>query len=172
MRVPDPYDLSEVGLHQVRLSSGNQGLNRLLGKLWKPANSPGGARNFLAQHDPCSWVARYWGAPSLADAASADAATAPEIGRLKPGQASQIRVSGEEREASGPRYRIRKVSEAASSIERNSQFAQVGSNLNILRNCDTSLRPPPSGLRRWGIFCDTAGRPLLHQSEGGRASSA
>ena len=82
MLVLDPNDLSEVGSHQIRLSSGNQGLNRLLGKLWKPAKSSGGARNFLARHDPCSLVARYWGAPSLADAASADAATAPEIGRL------------------------------------------------------------------------------------------
>ena len=73
-------------------------------------------------------------------------------------------------EASGRRYKIRKVAEAADSVEQISQFAQPGAKLSISRNCDAGLPPVASGLKVLGIFPWRDGSPPLSAKGGAGAS--
>ena len=62
---------------------------------------------------------------------------------------------------------MRRVAENATSTEQISQFSQAGAQLNLLRNCDASLKSAAAGIRCWGCFCDVTARPRFPPTEEG-----
>ena len=108
-----------------------------------------------------------WGAHQLARAISADSAKESELGRAFLAQAEELGFSVGERDTTGPREKLRRIAENGSSVEQISSFSQAGAQLNLLRNCDASLRSAAAGIRCWGYFCDaTSGAHLPPTGEG------
>ena len=89
--------------------------------------------------DPPLSAAQRRDAFRFAEAVAADVASASNWGMLFSRYASQLGLSDRACENSGPGYSIRKVSEAAGSVEQVAQFASAGAKLNILRNFDASF---------------------------------
>ena len=85
-----PGNLAQVGARHLHVISGSPESNQLLRQLWKAAESPRGARDFLARNETSSIISRERGAFKLADAAAADTASDPKFGSLLPEYASQL----------------------------------------------------------------------------------
>ena len=172
MLICPPGDLAQSGVHQFHLISGNPESNRLSGQLRGAVRLPGGATDFMEMADPALFVAGEWDAYKLAEAVAAGDAATPESGRILSARVSRLGLSADTCESSGPRYGARRAAETAGSVGEISQFAHAGARLNILRNCDASLRPVASDLRCWGILCGSTSRPPLSTNGGGGASAA
>ena len=71
-----------------------------------------------------------------------------------------------------PRTKLRKVAENACPLERIAQFTQAGAQLDLLTNCDSSIRSAASGMRRWAFFRDPFGEPRIPPYRGGGAGLA
>ena len=157
-----PSDLAELRTDQLHIATDDPDSNRLPGQLWRAAKVTGGAKDLAgAGHRrlgcPSSYVLQGWAAYQLANAISADSAKNCELGRTFLSQASDLGLSAEECETMGPREKIRRIADGATSAEQISQFPQAGAQLNLLRNCGASLRSAAAGIRCWGCFCDVEG---------------
>ena len=95
--------------------------------------------------NPPLFVAQEWGAFRLSEAVSADSVSASGFGMLLSQHGSQLGLSEQECEKSGPRSKIRKIPENAGPVEQVTQFSQAATRLNFLRNLEGSLRPTASG---------------------------
>ena len=130
-----------------------------------------GAEDLSVRPCPSAYVLQGWGAHQLASAISADSAKIStggrELGRTFSSQAADLGLSAEDCGAIGPREKIRRVAESATSTEKISQFSQAGAQLNLLRNCEASLRSATAGVRCWGCFCDVTARPRSPSTEEG-----
>ena len=133
--------------------------NRLLGQLWRAAKVAGGVTELAERPCPWTYVLQGWDAFQLANAISADSAKDPELSRTFSPCASDLGLSAEERDSMGPRRKLRRVVGGATSSGQISLFSQAGAQLNLLRNCDASLKLAAAGGRCWGCFCDVATRP-------------
>ena len=147
-----PDDLSELRKDQLHIVSDDPDSNRLLGQLWRAAKTAGGAKELAERPGPSSFVLQGWGAHQLARAISADSAKESELGRAFLAQAEELGFSADECDNTGPREKLRRIAETASSVEQISLFSQAGAQLNLLRNCDASLRSAAAGIRCWGCF--------------------
>ena len=162
-----PGDLAELGKDQLHIVSDDPDSNRLLGQLWRAVRVSGGGKELAGRPCPSSYVLRGWGARRLARAISADSAKESELGRVFPAQATELGLSADDCDELGPREKIRRVAENASSTDQISLFSQAGAQLNLLRNCDAILRSAAAGIRCWGCFCDVAARPHFPPTEEG-----
>ena len=88
-----------------------------------------------------------WDAYQLANAISADSAKDFELGRTLSSYASELGLSAEECDPMGPREKLRRIADGATSSEQISQCAQAGAQLNLLRNCGASLKSAAAGIR-------------------------
>ena len=162
-----PDDLSELRQDQLHIVSDDPVSNRLLGQLWRAVKTSGGAKELAERSEPSSFVLQGWDAHQLARAISADSAKESELGRVFLAQAEELGLSAEECDTTGPREKLRRIAESATSVEQISQFAQAGAQLNLLRNCDASLRSAAAGIRCWGCFCDVTSRAHFPPTEEG-----
>ena len=103
----------------------------------------------------------------MAEAVSADSSSASDFGKLFSTYASELGLSAEECGSSGPTAKLGRVAGDAACVERISQFAQAGAELDISRNCDASFCPAASGVRCWGLFCNATKCPRFPLSEEG-----
>ena len=124
-----PSDLAELGKDQLHIVSGDPDSNRLLGQLWGEAKVAGGVQDLAERPCPSPYVQQRWDAYVLAYAISADSAKNCEPGRAFPSHASDLGPSAGECDATGPREKIRRVAEGATSAEQISQFPQAGAQL-------------------------------------------
>ena len=127
----------------------------------------GGTKELAERPGPSPFVLRGWGARQLARAISADAAKESELGRAFLAQAGELGLSADECDNMGPRDKLRRISETANSVEQISLFSQAGAQLNLLRNCDASLRSAAAGIRCRGCFCDVTSRAHFPPTEEG-----
>ena len=162
-----PIDLSGLGKDRLHIVSKDPDSNRLLGQLWRAAKVASGSRDLAGRPCPSAYVLQGWGARQLANAVSADSAKESELGRALSSQAAELGLSAEDCDGMGPRAKMRKVAENATSTEQISQFPHAGAQLGLLRNCDASLRSAAAGIRCWGCFCDVAARPHIPFTEEG-----
>ena len=135
--------------------------------MWRAAKVAGGPKELAGRPCPSAYVLQGWGAHELANAISADSAKDSELGRAFSAQATELGLSPDDCDGMGPREKMRKVAENATSTEQISRFSQAGAQLNLLRNCDASLRSAAAGIRCWGRFCDVAARPRIPPTEEG-----
>ena len=114
----------------------------------------GDVQDFAGWRNPSPCVAREWDALQPAEAFTAETAWVSDFGKPFSRYAARLGLPHRERENSGPRCGIRKVSEAASSVEQITQFAEAGVKLRLLRNCDASFKapsPPSDGGGRFSM---------------------
>ena len=142
-----PSDLAELGEDQLHIVSDDPDSNRLLGQLWRAAKVASGPKDLAERPCPSAYVLQGWGARQLANAISADSAKASELGRAFSSQAAELGLSAEDCDGMGPREKMGKAAENATSTEQISQFSQAGAQLNLLRNCDASLKSAAAGIR-------------------------
>ena len=162
-----PENLSELRKDQLHIVSGDPDSNRLLGQLRRAVKVSRGGKELAGRPRPSSFVLQGWGARRLARAISADSAKESEPGRAFLAQAAGLGLSADDCDDAGAREKIRRVAENASSTEQISLVSQAGAQLNLLRNCDASLRSSAAGIRCWGRFCDVATRPHFRPTEEG-----
>ena len=141
--------------------------NRLLGQLWWGVKAFGGVKNFSDRSDPSVYIRRGRRAFQLAGAVTAESAENSEFGRSSSFRAAELGLTLEECDSAGPGASLRKVAGNACSLGQVNQFPQAASQLNLLKNCDSSLRAAASGMRRWAFSCDLAGRPRFPPTEEG-----
>ena len=72
----------------------------------------------------------------------------------------------------GQRAILRKVAEDACLMEQVAQVAQARARLDLMNNCDSSLRPAASYIQRWFFFRDIWSRPRFPLAVGGSAGVA
>ena len=145
-----PSDLAELGTYQPYIGSDDPDSNRLLGQLWGAAKEASGAEDLADRPRPSSFALQGWDAYQLANAISADSAKDCELGRASSPHASALGLPLEGCDATGPREKIRRLAEGATSAGQISQFSQAGTQMYLLRNCDASLRSAAAGIRCWG----------------------
>ena len=104
----------------------------------------------------------------LAESCLLTTASSSDFGWLFSSYASELCLSAEDCESSGPRIELRKVAGGAGPIEQISQFARAGAELYFekLRR-QLGRRPVVSGVRFWGLFCGVTDRPRLPPPERG-----
>ena len=83
-----------------------------------------GAKGLAERPRLSSYVLQGWDAYQLANAVSADSAKDCELGRAFLSRASDLGLSAEERDAMGPREKIRRVADGATSAGKVPQFPQ------------------------------------------------
>ena len=162
-----PDDLMELRKDQLHIVSDDPDSNRLLGQLWRAVKVAGGAKELAERPCPSSFVLQGWDAHQLARAISADSAKESELGRAFLDRAQELGFSAEECDTTGPREKLRRLAENGSSTDQISSFSQAGAQLNLLRNCDASLRSAAAGIRCWGYFCDATSRAHFPPTEEG-----
>ena len=116
-----PVGVAEIGKDQRHIVSDDIDSNRLPGQLWRAVKVAGGAKDLGEKPCPSSYVLQGWGAYQLANAISVDPAKGWELGRAFSSQASDLGLAAEEFDAKGPRAKIRRVAEGATSAEQISQ---------------------------------------------------
>ena len=123
MLILSPGDVAELRAGQLRGLSGNRDSNRFLGQFCRAFRASGDVKVLIGGGNPSIPVPQGWGAAKLADGVSADAAAASDFGRT---HASELWLSTEARDYSGPTTKLRKMAANATSIEQMSQFVQAG----------------------------------------------
>ena len=89
----------------------------------------------------------------------ADSVYGPVFGRSFSARAAEFGPIMEECDSMGPRAKFREVAENACFLGQFVQLAQAVAQLNLLKNCDSSLRSAASGIQCWALFRDLTGRP-------------
>ena len=162
-----PSDLAELGEHQLHIVSEDPQSNRLLGQLWRAAEVAGGAEELAERTCPSTYVLQGWDAYELANATSADSAKDSELGRTFSPCASELGLSAEQCDSMGPKEKPRRVAGGATSSGQISRLPRAGSQLNLIRNCDASLKSAAAGIRCWGCLCNVAMKPHFPPTEEG-----
>ena len=142
-----PSNLAELGAARLRIVSVHEEPNRLPGRLWGAVKAPGGAKAFSERWGPSAYICKGRGALRMAGAATADPAGRSEFGRAFATRAAEFGLTREECDSLGPRANLRKVAEGACSPDQIILCAQAGARLNLLKNCDDSLRSAAPGMR-------------------------
>ena len=110
-----PNDLAELGKDQLHIVSDDPDSTRLVGQLWGAAKVSNGAKELAEPPRLPAYVLQGWGAHHLANATSADSAKESELGRTFSSQGADRGLSAEECDATGPRGKIRRLADGATS---------------------------------------------------------
>ena len=142
-----PRDVGDLEADQLRIASDSAEPNRLLGQLWRAGKASGDVRDFGDRRHPSIVARKGWGAFQLASAVTADAAGDSVFGRSLSSHTSEPGLAREKCDSMGPQAKLRKAPESDFSLEQIAKFAQVGGQLDMLRNCYSGFRPAFSGMR-------------------------
>ena len=110
-----PADLAELRTDQLHIVSVSKESNGLLDQLWRAVRAPGGAKNCAERTVSSIYVCGGWDASQIAGVVTVASAEESEFGRSFSSHAAELGLTLEEGDPGGPRAKLRKKVETASS---------------------------------------------------------